>query len=463
MPQNFLGVGAEQSFLLPPDVREWLPQDELAWFVRDVVATLDLTAFYGAYRSNGQGAAAFDPSVMLSVLIYAHAVGVRSSRAIERHCVRDVAFRVLTGNQVPDHATIARFFNRHREAIEGLFAQALGLCHEAGLVRLGEIAIDGTKIAANASWSRNHTEQALEHQIGEQQALFDATAKALLDEQADTDAAEDAAFGPAARGDELPVPLRRPAERLDRLKRAQQRLTDKRKTAQAEQDAKKAAWQARRDAGQRAGGKPADDPPAPRTGKAPRANTTDPDSRAMRCRHTLLQGYNAQAAVTGTQVIVGALLSQNPIDQNLLHPVLDATRGQLAAAGIDPALLSTVLADAGYANEDTFAAAETAGLHLLAPVISDERRALGEDPAGTRDLTHLPATARAQHKLRTVQGRCHYAQRGRTVEPVFGQIKDRQGVRQFSRRGLGNAKTEWLFACTIHNLRKLHKHRLTQD
>jgi transposase len=458
MPQNFIRADVDQSFLLPPDVRDWLAPEDLAWCVRDVVATLDLDAFYRGYRGNGQGGAAFDPAMMVAVLIYAHAVGVRSSRAIERHCQRDVAFRVLTGNRQPDHATIARFFTRHRQGLEGLFGQALRLCHAAGMVRLGEIAIDGTKIAANASWSANHTEAALEHQIVEQQAAFDELARELLAEQADADAAEDAAFG-ATRGDELPAPLRDSAERLERLRAARDRLAGDRQQAAAAQQAKKAAWAARQDAGVKGGRKPAEHPAGSRSGKAPRANTTDPDSRAMRCKHTLVQGYNAQAAVTDTQVIVGALVTQHPIDQNLLHPVLEATRAQLTAAGID-AKLSTVLADAGYANEDTFARAEAAGLHLLAPVISDERRALGEDPAGTRDLTRHPATARGQHKLRTAQGRCHYAQRGRTVEPVFGQLKDRQQMRQFTRRGLDNATTEWLFACTVHNIRKLHKHRL---
>ena len=460
MPQNFVRADVDQSFLLPPDVRDWLAADDLAWCVRDVVETVDLGAFYRAYRSNGQGAAAFDPAMMVAVLIYAHAVGVRSSRAIERHCERDVAFRVLTGNLRPDHATIARFFTRHREALVGLFAQALGLCHAAGMVRLGEISIDGTKIAANASWSANHTEAALEHQIAEQQALFEGLARDLLGEQAAADAAEDAAFG-AARGDELPAPLRNPANRLKRLREARDRLAADRERATAKQEAKKAAWQARQAAGGPAGRKPGDTPAGSRTGKPPRANSTDPHSRAMHSKHTLVQGYNAQAAVTGNQVIVGTLLTQNPIDQNMLHPVLDATRQQLRAAGIDPAGLSTVLADAGYANEDTFARAEAAGLHVLAPVVADQRRALGQDPAGGRDLSRLPATARAQAKLRTVQGRCHYAQRGRTVEPVFGQIKDRQGLRQFSRRGLNNARAEWTFACTVHNIRKLHKHRLT--
>ena len=464
MPQNFIGSPVDQSFLLPPDVRDWLAEGELAWFVRDVVESLDLRAFYNSYRSNGQGRAAFDPAMMLAVLIYAHAMGVRSSREIERRCAHDVAFRVLTGNQQPDHATVARFVTRHRGALDGLFEQALALCHEAGLVRLGEIAVDGTKIAANASWSKNYTQAALEHQVGEQEALFAATARRLLDEQVATDAAEDALFE-TERGDELPAPLRRQDGRRQRLKAARDRLAAQQRDAAAAQAAKQAAWQARKDAGAKSPGRrPGDEPPtarSQRSGKAPRANTTDPDSRAMRCKHTLVQGYNAQAAVTGTQVIVGAMLTQHPTDRLLLHDVLDTTRRQLAGAGITLPL-STVLADAGYVSEQAFIRAEADGLHLLAPVVSDERKARGEDPAGGKDLAHRPATARGQDKLRTPQGQQHYAQRGRTVEPIFGQIKDRQRLRQFSRRGTENVKAEWSFACTVHNLRKLHKHQLNR-
>ncbi|MFZ5851349.1 MAG: transposase, partial [Actinomycetota bacterium] len=245
MPQNFLRADVDQVFLLPPDVREWLPEGELAWTVRDVVESFDLSGFYRAYRSNGQGAAAFDPALMVAVLVYAHAVGVRSSRAIERHCVRDVAFRVLAGNRVPDHATIARFFARHRGALQGLFAQVLRVCHAAGMVRLGVIAVDGTRIAANASWSANHTAGSLAHQIREEQGRFDALAAQLLEEHAVTDAAEDAAHG-ADRGDEVPVPLRRRAERLARLRQAKQRLEEEQAAAVAEQEAKKAEWARRR-------------------------------------------------------------------------------------------------------------------------------------------------------------------------------------------------------------------------
>lgn len=460
MPQNFIRADVDQGFLLPPDVRDWLPEDELAWTIRDAVESFDLSVFRSSYRANGQGGAAFDPALMVAVLLYAHAVGVRSSRAIERSCVRDVAFRVLAGNQVPDHATIARFVLRHRAALESLFAQVLRLCSQAGMVRLGVISVDGTKIAANASWSRNQTAAALAHRVAEEQARYDRLAAELLDEHTATDAAEDAEHGPD-RGDEPPPGLRRRAERLARFKEAKQRLDDEQAAAVAEQERRKAEWQRRKDAGTRRGAQPGEHPPGrhPDKDKPPRANTTDPDSRTMRGGRGLVQGYNAQAAVTADQVIVGRLLTQQATDVHQLFPVLDDATEQLNRAGIENAG-DTAAADAGYANEQTFAEAEQRGLHLLAPMISDERRAAGEDPAGTLPMTSRPATARAQAKLRTRQGRDEYALRGRTVEPVFGQIKDRQGLRQFLRRGLENAKTEWSMACTAHNLRKIHAHRL---
>ncbi|MGH3990443.1 MAG: transposase, partial [Pseudonocardiaceae bacterium] len=395
-----------------------------------------------------------------AVLIYAHAVGVRSSREIERLCRRDVAFRVLATNLAPDHATIARFLTRHRDALSGLFVQALRLCHEAGMVRLGEIAIDGTRIAANASINRGYTEAALGHQVAEAEAALAAGVAELLDEHAATDVAEDALFGPGQRGDELPPDLRGRGERLTRLRAARDRLAaDRQRVAQAH-EAKKQAWQARKDAGRSPGRKPADAPPPTSVaarGKPPRANTTDPDCRLMRFGAALLPGYNAQAAVTDTQVIIGHTLTENSSDQHQLHDVLDATRTQLARAGIDPTL-STVLADSGYATEETFARGEDAGLHVLAPIPRGRPKA-GEEEAAPRDLTRYPATARAQAKLATPQGQWHYAQRGQTVEPVFGQIKDRQRLRQFTRRGLTNADAEWALACTVHNIRKLHKHR----
>jgi transposase len=444
----FVSADREQRFLLPPDMRDWLAEDHVVWLVLDAVDQLDLAAFRASYRADGHGRPAFDPALMVALLLYAYTAGERSSRRIERRCAEDIAFRVICGGHLPDHATIARFRVRHEQALKDLFSQVLRLLAEAGLVRLNQVALDGTKIAANASWSANKTQAQIEQ---------------MLSEAAAADAAEDEAFG-AARGDEPPPDLaRRGGERIDRLRAARDRLAAEAAAAQAAQDAKVAAWQARKDAGHpRPGRRPQSQAKTTnRNGTTPRANTTDPQARTMKAKHSLIVGYNAQAVVTCDQIVIGALVSQAHIDQNLLHPVLAATRTHLAAAGITPQL-ATVLADAGYANEATFAQADTDRLRLLCPLAKDTRQLRhGGDPALGRNLDHLPATAAAQRRLRHPQGRADYRQRGRTIEPVFGQIKTRQHLTHFSRRGLTAADSEWHLACTAHNLLKLHHHHQT--
>jgi transposase len=463
MPQNFIRAERDQLMLLPVDVREWLAEDDIVWTVLEVVAGLDLSEFNRRYRSNGQGAAAFDPELMVALVFYAQAVGVRSSRSIERACTRDAGFKVITGQLVPDHSTITRFLKDHREALTGLFAQVLRLCHAAGMTQVGVIAVDGTKIAANASWAKSYTAAALAHQIAEEQLAFAELAGSLLGAQVATDAAEDAKYGPD-RGDELPKALRARRDRLAALEAAKADLDAREAAAReamlAEQKDKQAAYDARKESGKKVSGpRPRDEvkvAKAPsKSAAAPRASVTDPESRRMKAKHGFLQGYNAQIAVTGTQIILGGLVTQVGTDHHLLPGVLEAVKAALSAAGITEGL-DTVLADAGYANEATFEAVENADLVLLAPVISDQRRALGDDPGGDRDLSKLPATERAQQRLRTPEGQAQYKLRGQTAEPVFGQLKDRGGLRQFARRGLANVTAEFHFACTVHNLRKLH-------
>jgi transposase len=467
MAQNFLRGERDQLMLLPVDMREWLSEDDIVWTVLDVVAGLDLSAFYGRYRVNGQGAAAFDPEMMVGLVIYAQAVGVRSSRSIERACTRDAGFKVVTGQLVPDHSTITRFLSDHRGALTGLFAQVLQLCHAAGMTRVGVIAVDGTKIAANASWAKSYTAGALAHQIDEEQLAFAELAGALLGAQVEVDAAEDAQFGPD-RGDELPKPLRARRDRLAALEAAKADLIARKAAAReamlAEQKAKQAAYDQRKAAGTKvSGSRPKDEValgkhPAKST-PAPRASVTDPASRRMKTKVGFVQGYNAQMAVTADQIILAGLVTQTGTDHHLLPEVVAVIKQCLADAGITEEL-DTVLADAGYANEETFTALEDAKLVLFAPVISDSRRALGDDPGGDRDLSELPATERAQERLRTPEGKAQYKLRGQTVEPVFGQLKDRGGMRQFARRGLANVNAEFIFSCTVHNLRKFHLQRL---
>jgi transposase len=444
MPQNFLCPQRDQPMLMPVDMREWLPEDDLVFIVLDAVATLDLGEFRRRYRADGHGRAAFDPEMMVALLLYGYCQGERSSRVIEKRCVRDVAYRVITGGLRPDHATIARFRAKHQTALGGLFSQVLRLLAAEGMVSLGLLSLDGTKLPGNAAQKASRTLPQIEK---------------LLAEAAAADAAEDARYGDAA---DAPTPraLARRAERRERLARARDRLAAEDKERRDAQRAKQEAWDAAAAAGkQRSGRRPVDEPRANRAGTEPRANITDPDVRVMRNQKGYVAGYNGQAVVTADQVIVGAMLSQHPVDRTLLHPVLDTCRQQLTQAGIRPRL-RTVLADAGYVSEENFARADTGKLRLLAPLAKDPGRAGGRPPKRARHLEEYPATARAIRRMRHPRGREDYKLRARTVEPVFGQLKTCQKLTTMSRRGLDACESEWLLACTAHNLRKLHRHRI---
>jgi transposase len=443
MPQNFLYPQRDQPLLMPVDMREWLPEDDLVFVVLDAVATLDLGGFRRRYRADGHGRAAFDPEMMVALLLYGYCQGERSSRVIEKRCVRDVGYRVVTGGLRPDHATIARFRARHEEALGGLFSQVLRLLAAEGMVALGTISLDGTKLAGKAAQKANKTLPQIEK---------------VLAEAAERDAAEDARYGDSP-GEPTPRTLARRAERRERLAAARDRLAAEDKARREAQRAKQEAWDAAAAAGNRRGRRPATEPPrANRAGTEPRANTTDPDVRVMRNQKGYVAGYNGQLVVTADQVIVGAMLSQHPVDRTLLHPLLDTCRQQLTEAGIRPKL-HTVLADAGYVSEENFADADTDGLRLLAPLAKDPGRHRTRTPQRARHLDRLPATARARRRLLHPRGRADYKLRAQTVEPVFGQFKTCQKLTMMSRRGLTACENEWLLACAAHNLRKLHRHR----
>lgn len=456
MPQNFITGDVDQVFLMPPDMTDWLDEDDLAWTVFGAVREMDLSTLLGAYRGDGHGRAAYHPEILLAVLIYGYAQGVTSSRQMERLCVRDVGFRVLARNLRPDHATIARFRVRHQAAIEGLFSQVLRLCAKAGMVQLGQIALDGTKVAANAAWSYNRTEAGLGHLIEEEERFFTERSADLVAAHQATDAAEDALFGAERDAAPLPPELRRREPRLARLRQARQRLEQERQAREAAAAQQLQDWQTRKAATGRPGRRPSGKAQAPASGKPPRANTTDPQSRAMKCQHTLLQGYNAQLAVIGNQLIVGTMVTNVPVDQHLLHPMVNRTSEQLKRAGIEP-VFTAIAADAGYASEDNFRRAATAGWQLLAPADPDNPKRA--KPRRAVDPDKYPHTHAAQQILATPQGKQHYAERSRTVEPVFGQLKEAQSFRRFRRRGLDAVHAEWLLACTAHNLRKLHRNR----
>jgi transposase len=443
VPQNFLFPQRDQPLLLPVDMREWLPEDDLVYVVLDAVATLDLGAFRRRYRADGHGRAAFDPEMMVALLLYGYCQGERSSRVIEKRCVRDVAYRVIAGGLHPDHATIARFRARHEKALGGLFSQVLRLLAAEGMVSLGLLSLDGTKLAGNAAQKANKTLPQIEK---------------ILAEAAAADAAEDARYGDAP-GEPTPRALARRAERRERLTRARDRLAAEDKARRDAQRARQVAWDAAAaDRRQRSARRPADEPRTNRNNTEPRANTTDPDVRVMRNQKGYVAGYNGQAVVTADQVIVGAMLSQHPVDRTLLHPLLDTCRQQLTEAGVRPKL-RTVLADSGYVSEETFARADADGLRLLAPLAKDPGKRRTRTPQRALHLDRLPATARAVRRLLHPRGKEDYKMRARTVEPVFGQLKTCQKLTMMSRRGLTACENEWLLACAAHNLRKLHRHR----
>jgi transposase len=446
MAYSFRRGDPDQPFLLPPDLRDWLPEGHLAWFILDVVDQLDLEPFLRAYRADGHGHPAYHPKTLLGVLLYAYAVGVRSSRQIERRCQEDLAFRVLAGNQAPDHVTIARFRVRHERALAGFLVESLRLCAAAGLVRLGVVALDGTKLAANAATTASHTLDKLEREVAE-----------ILRQAADADQREDLQHGDT-RGDELPAALASKAGRLARLRQAKALL----EAEAAERERRYQQRVAALAAAARAKGK------QPRAHLKPRrrdeapnpkatANTTDPDSRFLHTRRGSIQGYNAQAVTTTEQVIVAAELTQQANDLQQLDPMLAATTATLTAAGI-PERPGRLLADSGYwtiANLSTIPDAP----ELLIPPARHGRqgkpRKDGKPTASRSDGLRAAMTA----TLASDDGKACYAKRKETIEPVFGQLKEQQGARRFLRRGLAACEAEWKLLCGTHNLLKLWRHQ----
>jgi transposase len=447
MAYNFLRAERDQPFLLPPDLRDWVPQDHLAWFVLDVIDQLDLQPFYLAHRDDGHGHPAYDPKLLLGVLLYGYCLGVRSSRQLERRCQEDIAFRVLAANQTPDHVTIARFRARHEQALAGFLVQSLRLCAAAGMVRVGTVALDGTKLAGNASDKANRTHDQLEAEVAE-----------ILRQAAETDQHEDRLFGDA-RGDELPPALASKADRLARLRQAKAQL-------EAEAAAREQAYQQRVAAHAAAaaakGTKPRTLKRRPQETPNPEAtaNVTDPDSRFLHTRNGSVQGYNAQAVTTLNQVIVAAELTDEANDIHQLKPMLKATATTLAAAGIDEQP-EAALADSGYWSIDNLTTIPNAPELLIPPARHGRQGKLRKDgkPSASRS-DGLRAAMKA--KLASDDGKARYAKRRETVEPTFGQIKEQQGARRFLRRGMRACNAEWKLLCGTHNLLKLWRHTITQ-
>jgi transposase len=462
MPQNFIACDREQSFLMPPDVRDWLPEGHLVWFILDAVAGMDLDAFYAVYRRDGLGRPAYEPSMMAALLLYAYARGTRSARAIERACEEDVAYRVIAAQQKPDHATIARFVERHEQALAGLFSSVLSLCAQAGLARVGVVAIDGTKIHANAS--RDATLD------------YERIAREIIEEAKAIDAAEDELYG-EARGDELPpeiataqgrrkylrewqrqldqkraeearpIPRSRPKRLVESKRRLEEELFTEQRANQA--------YEAYRARDRDKLGRRLSTPPKPYTPPATpegSINTTDLDSRLVKGMRGWIQGYNAQAATNEQQIVIAAEVMVASPDFGHLEPMVDAAKAELRAAGVNDTP-GVVLADAGYWHQEQMERVVARGSQVLIPPDSSRRK-------NTRPGWDGGPYAFMRRVLATDHGAELYRHRQQLIEPVFANTKFNRRMDRFHRRGRSAARTEWRLITATHNLLKLHQHQL---
>ena len=431
--------------LLPPSLMDWLPKGHLAYFLLDVVEQLDLSNIYASYQGDGRGQPPYEPGMMTALLLYAYCTGVPSSRQIEKKTHEDVPFRVIAANRHPDHDSICEFRKRHLRALADLFLQTLRLCQEAGLVKLGHVALDGTKIKANASKHKamsygrmKKTKDELEKEI-----------KGLLKDAEVVDKEEDKKYGKGKKGWDLPDELKRRETRLAKIKEAMSALEEeaKQKASENQESAKAKTEQTQAPAKQPFPAEPPD--------KAQR-NFTDPDSRIMKTTSTksFEQCYNGQTMVDDlSQVILAANLSQHANDSDEVEPILDILEENLG--GIPHGM--AVTADAGYFSETNMMLFEDA---LLNPFIATKKLKHGEVPPPVRGRPPLDMTPKERmiRKLSTKLGQKIYSKRKSTVEPVFGQIKQARGLRQFSLRGYENVSAEWQIWCLSHNLLKLYRY-----
>jgi transposase len=434
MTTTFRPCAPDQSLLFPPSPHDWLPEGHLAFFIADTVAALNLQAFYAPYEGDGRRNQPFDPQMMATVLLYAYATGTFSSRRIARKLEEDVAYRVLAAGNFPAHRTIAEFRQQHLTAFEALFVEVVQIAREAGVVQLGALAVDGTKVKANAS---KHKAMSYGRMRDEEARLREQIA-ALTAQAQTSDAAEDAALGPDVRGDELPAELQRREERLAKIAAAKARL----EARQAEEDRQKGRTP---DDGRKSRGT---NPFARDFGVPPddaQDNFTDPESRIMKTSAGFDQCYNGQIAVDeASQIIVATGLTNCGADNAELLPLIDHAQGTL---GTHPA---EVLADAGYRGDATFQTLEARDITAYISLGHETRPAKPPNPA------HM-ATQRMADRLKSDAGRACYRRRKAIVEPVIGWIKEVLGFRRFSLRGVAKARGEWNIICLAVNLKRLHR------
>lgn len=446
MSNQFKPYNPDQTFLMPPSLRDWLPEDHLAYFIGETVDELDLSAIKAPYEmADNRGQPPYHPAMMTKLLLYGYSVGVGSSRKIEEKTYTDVAFRVIAAGGHPDHDTICEFRSCHLGALADLFVQVLRLCRKAGLVKLGHVALDGTKVKANASKHKAmsygrmcETEKELERQV-----------KELLQKAQQVDEEEDRKYGKGKRGEELPEGLRFRKSRLMKIREAKEALEcEAQQRARAEGKIEEEGNPVKPNRGR----KPKHSPGAPKP--KDQRNFTDPESRIMKDSTTkgFVQAYNAQAAVdSDSQVIVAADVSNEANDKEQVEPAVDQIEQNL---GQKPKELS---ADAGYYSQDNVTGLEDSDIEAFIP--PDKKRHTAKEPPAPRGRIpkDLSTKDRMRRKLRTKRGKKKYSQRKEVVEPVFGQIKEGRGFRQFLLRGLGKVQGEWRLICLTHNILKLYR------
>lgn len=444
MSKTYRPYKPDQMYLMPPSLQEWLPDEHMVFFLRDVLETVDLSPISSVYEREERGSPPYHPTVMVGILLYGYCHGITSSRKLAVRCLEDVAFRVLAANNAPDFRTISDFRKRHLATLHHLFIEILSLCRKAGLVKFGHVALDGTKVKANASQHKAMS-------YGRMKQDITRLEKEIAEAEA-TDAREDARYGAQRRGDELPAELARRETRLAKIKEAKRALEEEARNNETRDEPQppsavgKPLAQIKTELDKGTGEQ---QPVA----KAQR-NFTDPESRIMPSKKTFIQGYNIQVAVDDAhQIIVGTYVTNCPNDYDLMPYMLS----QLPKA---PKLLT---ADAGYPVEpnlkhlkkkkiDAYIAVKREKHYYTARRVESSTDAPA--PRG-RIPKHLSAQQRMERKLLTKKGKRIYAKRKSTVEPVIGQIKHAQGFRQFSLRSLIKAEAEWFLVAATHNLRKL--------
>lgn len=445
MTKTYRDWSSDQAYLFPPSPHDWLPEGDLVYFLLDTVATLDLTPIFAHYERELRGQPPFHPRMMVALLLYCYATGTRSSRKIMRRCHVDVACRVIVGEDIPDFRTTSDFRKIHLARLEALFVEVLKPCALAGLARVGTIALDGTKVKANAS---RHKAMSYDRMKAEEERLKQEIARLLSDAQA-ADEAEDIEHGPDRHGDELPDELARRQSRLAMIQGARKLLEEGARVEAAEEAARRQAE----------GKSPPTTPPAEAVpGPKDQINFTDPESRIMGASN---KGWdqcgNAQAVTNEHQIILAADVTEQVNDVRQVVPLVDQTRANLDAAGVKEAI-GAALGDAGYYSETNATDLKQRGIEAyLATERLKHHEKVVAAPRG-RIPKGLTAKQRMARKLRTKKGREMYAKRKGMIEPIFGQLKQVLGFRQFSMRGLASMRGEWRLMATVHNLLKLWRH-----